>query len=363
MNWARSLCMVTAVGLVTQGSLFAWNYSTPDDKAPTNFKADYPFSQDQGWYTEESYLLFKPTMGNMWYGNRNSFKQIDANSSENRIKVENPEYDWSSGVRIGIGRYLPNHDGWDTSLTATYFYSNLDDKTKVNPNHQEGFNSSYIFNNSDISQSGAFGWRLNYWTVDFAIGRLFQMSSRIVFHPYLGLRGSWQYQHASTKAVQNLAPSQSETVHKVLKASIDNDFWGVGPRFGTHFIYYFENRFSFLANLSASLLVGGQKLKNNQGVNSLSSLTGPATRNTHSHDNLNVIRTNLEGMVGLGWEKWMRNRTVRIAPSVCLEGSLWFAMNQLYNIYPTASQFDNVESRRQGNLGLMGVSFNLQVDF
>lgn len=352
MNWTRSLCTLTVASLLIQGSLLAWNHSIAKDATPADFKKDYPFSQDQGWYTEESYLLLKPSMENIWYGNK--IKQVDVNLSKNHIKILDPEFQWSSGVRLSIGRYLPRHDGWDTSLTTAYLYSDADNKNKVAPNQLVGFNSSY---SSGLPfNSGQFGWRLNYWTVDFSLGRSFQMTPHIVFHPYTGLRGSWQYQHTTSK-VNATVPGTFITS----KEKIGNDFWGVGPRFGTNFIYYFRNHFSLLANLAASLLVGGQHLKRDLNFDIIT--TQAVSRRIRSHDRLNVIRSNLEAMMGLGWETWVKNHTIRIAPSACLEGSLWFSMNQLYHIYNADSNFDNIETRCHGNLGLMGVSFNLQVDF
>ncbi len=362
MNWARSISTLTVVGLLVQSSLCSWGHSTVSNTPSTYIKNNYPLSQDQEWYTEESYLLLKPSMENMWYGNKATV-EINGASVTNTVKVKDPEYDWNSGVRLALGKYLPHHDGWDMTLTSTYVYSDARNETNGSPyNGGAGFNSSYSFTNVGQANQGKVVWRLNYWTVDLTGGRLFQMTPKVVFHPYLGLRGSWQYQttHSTTFSLSPAAGEGLEETLTTFSSNIKNDFWGVGPRFGTNLTFYFGSRFSFLANLSASLLVGNQKLSNNNVVNTTA---GPLTTPGKSHDRLSVIRTNLEGMVGLGWETWLKNDTVRIAPSVGLEGSLWFAMNQLYNIYPVSNTFDNVEQRRTGNLGLMGVSFNLQVDF
>ncbi len=363
MNWARVL---GAIYLLSQVSLYSWsNIGNRNHDGMSMPPENFPFSQNQQWFTEESYLLWKPYMENMQYGNKDTFTQVDASHFSDKIKVKEPEFEWSSGVRVMIGRYLPNHDLWDIGFTTTFYYTDTDDKTNLNAAKNRGFNPSFFPNFNTPVDSGSFDWRLNYWTLDLLVGRLFNMTSNIVFHPYFGVRGSLQYQHARAKlSLLQEEPSQRTTTTG--KSSIDNDFWGLGPRAGTSFIYYFENHFSFLANISAALLVGAQKLKENSSRSVVVNAGGVISQqnpNFRSHDSLDVIRSNIEASVGLGWERWLRDNTVRIAPSVNFEGSLWFAMNQLYNFYASNHVSSNVEQRRQGNLGLMGLSFNLQVDF
>ena len=341
MDRKQLISSLAVAGLLVQSSLCSWSKSgSPNDVV---METNFPLAQNQQWAIEESYLLWKPYMGNMWYGSKEKFEQTGNNTSDH-LKVKNPEFEWSSGVRMGISRYLSNHDSWDVNLTGTYFYSTLEDHTDANPSSNLFFNELLTLDPLKLANEGEFNWRLNYWTLDLCVGRLFKMTPQVVFHPYLGLRGSWQYQKSHLKA---------EKGNQVVKGVIDNDFWGVGPRFGTHFMYYFENNFSFLANLAGSLLVGGQKIRQSN-TNTI------APQRTRGHDSSNVIRSNLEGMIGLGWEKWVSNHTVRIAPSVAFEGSLWFSMNQIYGLSTT---INNTGTRRNGNLGLMGVSFDLQIDF
>ena len=342
---------LTAVTLMVHASLYSW--SNGENVAPVQLDNNFPLAYNQQWAVEESYLLLKPYMGNMWYGSKEKFK-AEGQKVLDKLKIENPEFEWSSGIRMAFSRYLPNHDDWDFNLTGTYVYSNTNDRTDANPDDNSFFNELLALDKLLLGNKGHFNWRLNYWTVDLCVGRLFKMTSQVVFHPYFGLRGSWQYQQSRLKAV-SFSPFDNQEV----KGNINNNFWGVGPRFGTHFTFYFEHHFSFLANFAASLLVGRQKLQENDDFKGV---TGGLVnvQKTRSHDSFNVIRSNLEGMVGLGWERWVKGGTVRIAPSVAFEGSLWFAMNQIYG---NAVGVNNVGQRRHGNLGLMGVTFNFQVDF
>jgi hypothetical protein len=78
---------------------------------------------------------------------------------------------------------------------------------------------------------------------------------------------------------------------------------------------------------------------------------------------------NIDGSVGLGWERWIRKNTVRVAASFMFEASQWFNANHLYHFEPghTTVGTQNIPvsqpDEQSGNLGLMGFSLNLQVDF
>lgn len=371
MNWTRSTRAFLAISLLTRASLYSWSMGNNNPVEASIPPENFPFAQNQEWFMEESYLLWKPYMANMEYGNKDTFEQIDDSHFSDKFKVKDPDFEWSSGVRVTIGQYLPHHDLWDLGFTTTFYYTDTHDKIHANTAGGVAFNPSFFPNIATVAESivadkGSFDWKLNYWALDLLVGRLFTMTSKIVFHPYFGVRGSLQYQHAREKFFVFQDDGGGETVAVNGKSSIDNDFWGVGPRIGTSFIYYFENHFSFLANIAAALLVGGQKLKENSSDKRFTNDNGAIGElliTNKSKDTLHVIRSNVEASIGIGWESWLKNHTIRVAPSVNFEGSLWFAMNQLYNFYSAFSTSTNVEHRRQGNLGLMGLSFNLQVDF
>lgn len=367
--------------LLTQVSLLGWGVNAPSTEtglvqAPASL--NFPYNPDQGWFVDPSYLLWLPYVENMSFGNKvttnvnplNNLTRVDALNST--IKVENPDFEWSSGVRVGIGKYLPHNDKWDISLYGTYYYSDADKDLTVDTSQGVGITPNYLTDPLIFPmQKADASWRLNYFVADLMLGRNYLLSSQIVVHPYLGLRGTWQYQKIrNTYSIVGASNGQSfeqDYFHKGY-----NDYWGVGPRIGTHFVYYFARHWSLMGHLATSAVLGDQKLGQQAVLVDTVSQTGTSIDETfNSKDRLNAFRFNVEGYIGLGWEKWMRNHQVRIAPSVMFEGVVWFAMNQLWNLWVgspltgsfTTPQFNNRETRKHGNLGLMGMSFNFQVDF
>lgn len=317
----------------------------------------FPLNADQGWFVEQSYLLLKPTLGDLEYGNLISAK---GDISDLTVKVKSPDFEWNSGVRLGLGRYLPNHDKWDISFYTTYFYGETEDRTKSNLDRLRGLATAYDPFVVILSESTKATWRLNYFVWDLMLGRQFAMTPQIIFHPYIGLRGTVMYTKFRTTNFGDLTltnPNTGVTATAAGSATVKfhDDFWGIGPRIGTNFGYKFSGNWSFLSNLAASFLYGHYHVK--EKINTrFTAGTAALPINAKVWDHDDAIRINLEGAIGLGWEAWFKNNTVRLAPNLQFEGSLWFDMNDF-------SRPSTVFSQDRGSLGLMGLTFNLQVDF
>lgn len=354
-KWMLSLSLAIAANLSVDawGTRFNQSSTQASDTPPD---IHFPFNANQGWFVEQSYLLMKPALGDLDYGDMILVKGPSDNTSYT-IRVKKPEFDWNSGVRIGIGRYLP-HDKWDISFYTTYFYGDADDKARGKLDQLKGLSASYTPFVSILSEKTEAVWRLNYFTLDLMAGREFSMTSHIIFHPYIGLRGALIYGDFKSKNFGDItAVVSGNTLSAVgyAKVNMEEDFWGIGPRIGTNFDYKFTGNWSFLGNLAGALLYGHYHVKEKSKTSlPIQTVATPLTARSIDHDN--ALRINLEGSLGMGWEKWFRDNTVRLAPTLLFEGSLWFDMNDYFK--PTM-----VFSQDHGSLGLMGLSFNLQVDF
>lgn len=340
--------------LLISASLEAWGGRFHQQTASsTSYDPNFPLNIDQGWFVEQSYLLLKPTLGDIEYGDMVIAKGTSTDTSY-KIKVKSPDFEWNSGVRLGFGRYLPNHDNWDISLYTTYFYGDTTDHSSGDLSKFKGLVASYDPFITVYSESTDATWRLNYFVWDLAVGRMFAMTPQIIFHPYVGLRASAIYTTFFSKNSGDIIVA-SQTASGKARIRMHENFWGIGPRVGTNFDYKFTGCWSFLSNFAASFLYGHYHVKE-KSKTTTTTQNGAQPTITKSFDHDDTLRINLEGAIGLGWESWFQNNSIRVAPNLQFEGSLWFDMNDFFR---PATAF----SQDHGNLGLMGLTFNLQVDF
>lgn len=361
-QWLCTFSLFTL--LSTSSDLQAWGkprypIETPPQTAPA--AKEFPLREDQGWFVKESLLIWHPYEDDIDFGALYKGDQ-DLNF---KLSPLSPDFKWGTGVRLAIGRYLPHHELWDVSITATYFYGSAERKS-----HAPDDNSFILSNWSPsqlgtaITQSSA-QWRLNYFTWELGFGRSFFMTPTIVVHPHLDLRAALFYlDYENRNTNTDINPFNNNPIEHKNRYSADNDMWGVGPRFGADFSYNFKQNWSFLGNFSASLLYASFDLSTK--INGFSGITPSNLTASRSY---NMVAPNLEAAIGLGWEEWVKNNTIRIAASFLFEGVQWFNMNRLFQLGLGGSSFHTLSvpftppTHNTGDLRFFGFSVNLQVDF
>ena len=336
-------------------SLDGWGRSQP---APAPIHKDFYINPKQEWFVETSYLLWKPYLENLDFANvvKDSHQQLNPSSTVS-TNIKKPEFSWDSGVRFSFGRYLPHHDQWNISATMTYFYGDADRKIHVNPADKKGITPTYGPINNPVfiaAQKFEGSWTLNYFCWDLALARQVGMTNTITVQPLIGLRALLTYQDYKTKSFREYTPPFSLISPSVKYGfQANTQFWGVGPRVGFNLGAYTRYSVAFLGRMAGALIYGPSKIDT-----TTTSLQMPSFLQTKdkAKDKDALFRGNLEGALGLGWDAWVRNNTVRVAPTLLYEGTLWWNMNRYFEPL-------EVFSENHGVLALMGVTFNLQVDF
>lgn len=333
-------------------------------------EASFPLNPNQHWYTTETFLYWRPYLDGADYAGRLAIQQNPGSEDlAMKLQVKKPDYEWSPGVRVGIGGYLPHFEYWDINLQGTYYYSGLQDSTHALRNPEaEDLNGSLLsplwvpyFNVG--ATKGKVEWRLNFFTGDITVGREIKWASSIVAHPFIGLRTAFIYQKYITKFSDQFPISTTVTQFVKNRFSTDQNFWGVGPRIGSDFTFYFSKQWSFMGTFSSSLLFGSYVSKEKATMFDRGAQS-PNYEIFKGTDKDFTTRLNLEGSFGIGWETWVRNDSIRVVPSVIFEASQWLDMNGLYQMGAFPGGTPNVEIRKAyGNLGLIGLNFNLQFDF
>jgi hypothetical protein len=362
-KWFKGLTLISILMLEVQADS-GWTLPAlqpPPDQPTINF----PLNPDQGWIVKPSLLVWRPNQQDTDIGFSNV---IDADDSTTKQRVKELNFSWSTGVRLGLGRYLPNHQQWDVTLNTTYFYNQSSSNAKGGlapvKTIQIGWNTELMPN----SIESHYGFNINYFTWDLSVGREFSLTRTVVLHPFVGLRAGLIYENYYTRNQSVVFTPAPVVTGTKFKAS--NDFWGIGPRVGTDFSFYFGTGWSIIGNLSGSFLYSRYDIKETidgaflpvQAVKTI-----PVNVRIKDHDAL--LATNLDAAFGLGYEAWVRNHTVRIAPSFLFEITKWYGFNHWIatdfstsTVAPVPFIMDSTR-RKDGDLGFLGFSVNLQIDF
>lgn len=315
------------------------------------------------------YLYWVPHQDNLFYA---ASQTTDTSSpvAEIHNKYKQPHFDWSPGFRLSVGGYTS--DSWDIGLTGMFIHSNAHSRTHVPPKATgglivPGFNTN-LFSTAALKSHASN--RLKFGTLDFSIGREFFLTQRFAIHPLIGLRGFRMTQLYRSHYLSAFPVPDLPEFKTILKASFKakNTTYGIGPRAGIDMKFYMTESFSFLGGLSGSLLWGTFRVHQRfRGQEAPLEVYEPSILKT-SEKNAS-LRTNIDAYFGLGYDFWFNCDKNRFYVALLFEASEWFAMNQFNDTFSTYTLNNNIATitiaglRRHGDLGFVGGTLHLQIDF
>jgi hypothetical protein len=375
MQWLPALSLLLASSLSAWSRHVSWPAHIEPAVRPQPEIHDFPLNDNQEWFVKPSYLIMMPNVDSTDYGFK-VFLTPDRLNSD--ITIKRPELEWGSGARVGIGRYLPHHDHWDISLTTTYVYNDSHSRAHVpmsptplstieqNPAIEMGYDA--FLNSASLKVETQ--WLLNYFTWDLQVRRQYILSPQVTFEPFLGLRFPLIYQkyHLRPSGLFYNETTEDSFLKKV-SFKIRDHFWGGGPRVGYDVSYHFLSQWKFLGQLALSFIYSNQSIsETGRGFDTDTFSNKLTPSSLKYHQNITALRTNIEAKIGLGWETWMRQNKVRVAPSFVFEISEWFDLIHWSHFAKPNTFFGTLDDgfrpeERTGDFGLMGFAVNLQVDF
>lgn len=366
---AVSLSALTLISL--SSFLEAWGQRASINQPEESINLRFPLNPNQGWALEESLLVWKTYEDDIDYAVRRTVDNPSSSLEQEQYRVKHPDFKWGTGVRLKLTRYLPSNDPWDVDFIGTYYYNegkghvNLDSASDT-ASLLDQASSTWDTLGSPIAESARTNTRMNFFTFDLITGRYYSLTRKVDIHPFIGLRSVFNYQRYKTTYSSTLT-LDSEPFSKT-SFNGNHDFWGVGPRIGTDLALKFGRHWSLLATLAGSFFVGSYDVQEFfRGQTQLLQNIAPYRERLEDKDT--VVRSNIDASLGLGWEKWVRGGTVRIAPSFVFEVSEWFSMKRWINTHNGSNTFiagtqPRIQThRRYSDLGLMGFNVNLQIDF
>lgn len=358
----------------------AWTSKNKQKAAKENAEAPTAglnVNDKRSFFIEADYLFWRPQLEDAAFTIKES-KVSKTGSESVHMKLKQPNYNLSSGARLGLGGY--NSDSWDIGLTGTYLYSQSDKKVHSHVTDNQTLIPQWIPSIFGLPALRATAnWHMNFYTADFSIGREFFLTKRFAVHPTIGLRGFGIDQKLKNKFTGIYQEGSSTAPTAVTLRSQFNAYqnvWGIGPRMGLDVNFYLHNSWVLLGGLSGSLLYSNYRVKEKfHGYKDLSE-GGTITIspfNGKVKDHAHLGRANMDAYFGLGWDKWFKNGKNRLGISLSFEASQWFQMNQWLNL--EVSTFDNnppnnldkddtiMAEKRRGDLSFVGGTLRFQIDF
>jgi hypothetical protein len=168
------------------------------------------------------------------------------------VKYESGDFGYKPGFRVGLA-YNPGD--WETGIIYTKYSTDTSDSACGHL--KSGFIGGTIGlpDNNKFYDAGQFKMKIDYNMIDWYIGKRFTITPDFTMRPTIGLQGGWIDQ-AITADFQG----EFNTTEK-----IDNNFWGIGPKFGLDGTLRVLKRsnysLSLLAEFSTAYLIGHWNLK------------------------------------------------------------------------------------------------------
>lgn len=370
MSKAISFSALTLVSL--SSILGAWGPRTSLDQPKEPLDLHFPLSPNQAWAVEESLLVWKTYEDDVDYAVRRTVDNPSSKVEQERYRIKHPDFKWGTGVRLKISRYLPSSDPWDVNFIGTYYYSEGSGSINLGSISDtsvllDRLSSTWDTQSLSIAEDAKANTHMNFFTFDLTAGRYYSLTRKVDIHPFIGIRSVLNYQGYKTGYTSTLSLGSDPLTKTSFNGT--HDFWGIGPRVGTDLSLRFGRHWSLLAGFAGSFFVGRYDVEETfKGKTHIAQTVTPYREKLEDEDT--VLRSNIDASLGLGWEKWLRGGTVRIAPSFVFEVSEWFSMKRWINTHnanttiTTAGTQPRIQThRRYSDLGLMGFNINLQIDF
>lgn len=361
------LILMTSLLLSAQASVeAAWKMK--------DVKTSNQSNKSPSWFVEADYLYWKTHQEDLFYG-------LHANASLSGLNLNpiKPHFDWSSGVRIGIGGYT--HDQWDVGVKVTYIYADAQKTAPGTGNLQvsNGFpQGSFIFP-TWVDQILGFAnkararWTNNFFIYDFLLGREYKLSSGLNIHPFFGVRGFSMFQHYNCKYHSGINGNDTQGNNLfyslITQMKAKNTTFGVGPRVGVDLGYQFTKSWAALGGVSGSILYSHYKVS--QSLKTFIIESGVLTPfEGVGKDSDQIGRTNLDAYLGLNWSHSYNQAKNRFQIGLLFEASYWYGLNQYMDIDVAESGDGGGDAltslnpaKRHGDLSFMGATLQFKFDF
>lgn len=276
-------------------------------------------------------------------------QEIPPSGTDRTITILKVPFNWSPGFRVGVG-YNSSYDHWDTNFYYTWYKTTKTTSAQVTTG---GISSAYIGNffannttggsitASPTYRNAGMRWKFLFNTLDLELGRKFGINEKLLFRPFIGLKGGIINQKIYTTWQNPTNAANFTTAYENLK----NDFYGIGPMLGlntTWTIYKTQHRdIRFFGNVSGAILWGHWSFMDQY--------------NNDAPLSINVGVSNISGassmarvLMGFEWDHTIGTQLISVR--LGYEAQVWFDQLQYYSY--NMGRLNNLLSLQGGVLGI-----------
>lgn len=257
-----------------------------------------------------------------------------------KSKVENLDFDWDFGFRLGLG-YRMGHDDWGCLLRYTTFQTHTNHDAHVSGD--EVLYPLWLIPSTEIpfADSAHAHWRLHLGLGDLLLDKSFEVSKGFSLKPEIGVRGGSVRQKYYVE-YSGRTFSSDEIVH------MKNKYFGVGPIGSLMAQWKFGKGWSVFGRGGFSLLLGEFYIHQDEyaGKEKLLGL----------HDEFWSTAAILELAAGIRWQPLKR-----LQLALGWDQSIFFSQNQMVHFTDVSAQ--GVFVGNQGDLSVSGLELEMRFVF
>ncbi len=226
-----------------------YNYTDPDvcSNAIPELRSDYCCKDSISLYFSADYLYWIASEDGLKFAYSNAIEFPRQNADCKCGKIFEPEFEWSSGFKVGAGMILP-FCGWGVSINYTNLTTEAKDSVKAGDNYllHKYWKIKTILPQILLRADGK--WNLKFNVIDVEIGNEYNINYSYTLRPYFGIKGSWQDQNYRVDYLGINPPSYTLEQQQC--------FSGIGPRAGLLTKVHLNSCLNIFGNFSLSGLWG-----------------------------------------------------------------------------------------------------------
>ncbi len=263
-------------------------------------------------------------------------------------KLISLENSWDIGCRLAVGIQFDN--GWDTTLTWSYFQTQLHGRTEESSPilatvYIQNLENIPLRNGGYRAEKAIGSWNLVYNTFDFSVGYEYYISPHLHFHPRIGLNAASidQTKIGKYQSVFKFAPSFVSVGDQT--GILTNDAWGIGPKFGFESYWHIFSYFQLLGEVSGCI---PWMCVDESIIRDVKNDASKPTRANYKEQIVNNNQTQIwpygQLAIGINWNHCFSTSQVAIDLQLKYEVLYWWMTST-------------------NNLGLQGITFSGRVQF